>query len=169
MSPTSQADSSIALRIVVVLTALAVILLAVVPLGVRFLRLYQFAEQRERGVVLIEDLRVQCPRGYDCESWDNSVSWLRTAYLNVFSSIDNPTSDSLNRYIDEMERELTPPIPSEAVERLWTRLGSTGTSGTEYISKFDSEFRRSFAPEAGTATPVQKYQSPSESMGEDGP
>lgn len=169
MSLRQQLDASIALRIVAVLTVLAVILLTVVPLGVRLFRLYRFAEQRERGVVLIEDLRVQCPREYDYESWDNSVSWLRTAYLSVFPSIDNPTSHSLNRYVDEMERELTHPIPSKTIERLWTRLGSTGTFGSDYISKFDTEFRRSLSYEAGTADPVQNQQSPSESTGKDAP
>jgi len=169
MSLRQQLDATIALRIVAVLTVLAVILFTVVPLGIRLFRLYRFAEQRERGVVLIEDLRVQRPREYDYESWDNSVSWLRTAYLNIFSSIDNPTSHRLNRYVDEMERELTHPTRSKTIERLWTRLGSTGTFGRDYISKFDTEFRRSLSTEAGTADPVQKYQSPSESTGEDGP
>lgn len=115
-----------------------------VPFAHRFWRLATFSSQRGAGIELIDSLESERPSNIPKESWEIAVNWTRTAYLNVFSSIDNSTADNIeefNRHARDVKTELS---GFSAIEELWEGLSRTGPYGQQYVEEFYPGFRRCY-------------------------
>jgi len=125
----------------VLIVLLVIVLIISFPFGVRVWRLYSFAGQREAGIEVIENLRLRCPENVEEVVWDQAISWTRTAYYNVFSSIDNPTSKDLIPFISEVKVRLNEKIDMESIDWIWSRLALTGPYGREYVDRIWQEYK----------------------------
>ncbi len=112
--------------------------------GCRFWSLAAFANNRDVGLQSIEALRLQRPSDVSIASWEVAVNWTTTAYLNVFSSLDNPTSDDLEVFVEDLDRMTNRRVDLQTIQTLWERLARSGPYGKEYVDRFYPEFQRSF-------------------------
>ena len=112
--------------------------------GWRFWSLAAFANEREVGLESIEALRLERPSDVSIPAWEVAINWTTTAYLNVFSSLDNPTSDDLRDLVDYLDRTTNEHVDFETIKEVWERLAQSGPYGKEYVDRFFPEFQRSY-------------------------
>lgn len=110
-------------------------------IGIRVWQLHSFATQREIGAELIEGIRARRPENVPSSVWDNSVSWTRTAYFNVFSSRDNSTSEDLSAFVMETKDKLASEIDLESIDWIWNRLALTSPYGREYVERMWQDYK----------------------------
>lgn len=123
---------------------LIVVLTSIFAFGWRLWTLSTFARQRDAGLELIDLLRQERPQDVSKESWEIAVDWTTTAYLNVFSSVDNPTSANIKRFNRHAEDIVNSSDGIVMIERIWEELAQAGPHGQEYVDKFYPEFRNSY-------------------------
>lgn len=122
--------------------ALVFSLFCSVVVGVRIVKLSKFAMDRDVGLSLINELETKRPEDIDIDKWQNAVNWTKTAYLNIFFSVDSEASPDLAQFIIDSRMSLSSRGGVESVIWLWNRLSATGEYGREYASRFGDDFQR---------------------------
>lgn len=130
-------------RLIVVVAFLAAGTGFAVWFGPRFWELATFASVRESGLKSIEDLRRKRPPEVSDRCWQVAINWTRTAYLNIFSSVDDTTSMNLRLVVKDLERISERQTGLQTVEEMWELLAQSGPRGRQYVNKFYPELQRS--------------------------
>ncbi|QDV23097.1 hypothetical protein [Aureliella helgolandensis] len=128
------------LKIAVSFSLVVALAMAVVG-GERFWRLVSFAHNKKVGVELIESLRSKCPPDVSAQKWDSAINWTRTAYDNVFFSVDSVATDEVAKFTSEASKKFAKEVGIETLDWVWERLAQTGLRGKNYVARFRPEYR----------------------------
>lgn len=113
--------------------------------GLRFWDLVTFSKVRENGLQTIEELRDKRPSDVSEASWELAMDWSRTAYLKVFSSVDNPTSKNLAVFTEDLDRIAKSQSGLQMIDNLWDGLARSGPYGADYVRRFYPKFKHSYS------------------------
>jgi hypothetical protein len=90
---------------------------------------------------LIEKMRLQRPVEIEAEKWEAAVSWTRTAYLNIYFSVDSESSQDLHDFLHDVNGRLSSINVRDSVYWIWKRLAKASPYGKQYVSKFEPQLQ----------------------------
>ncbi len=135
-----------------VAVALAVgVLLALTLAGLRCSELILFARNRDSGLQFIETLRDRRPADISTNTWNNALTWTKTAYSNVFFSCDSVSSVDIVDFNREARSKFTAKADLQSFDWAWERLARSSPFGEEYTGKFKHEYFESTGRNLGSA------------------
>jgi hypothetical protein len=124
---------------------LSTLVFATAAVGKRMWRFTIFFRDKEKGVVLVESLRDRQPSNIPDEAWEFAVNWTRTAYVNVFASVDTLGSGDIRSFNQDAARIIEENEGFEAIQELWERFAQSGPSGELYVAKYYPDVLRGYS------------------------
>jgi len=125
-------------------SALAVCLVfGLLLFSLRVSQLISFANKKDVGVELIESLRSRRPDEVATQTWDNALTWTKTAYSNVFFSCDGGSSAAIAGFNSEAKAKFATNVDLRTFDWVWDRLACASPYGEEYVGKFKQDYLES--------------------------